>query len=80
MLTYAYECDACGTFEARQSITDARLERCPECGGAVRRLLSGGSGFVMKKKGGSAAPPPRMAGCSQAESCPCPCAAASARA
>ncbi len=51
MLTYAYACDRCGEFEVQQSITEARLETCPECGDAVRRLISGGSGFVMGDKG-----------------------------
>jgi len=76
MLTYTYECETCGTFEARQSISAGALDKCPECGGPVRRLLTGGSGFLMKKKPGAAAPPPRMPGCSQAEGCACPCAAA----
>lgn len=48
MLTYAYECERCGEFEIEQSIKDRSLESCPDCGGAVDRLVSGGSGFIMK--------------------------------
>jgi putative FmdB family regulatory protein len=49
MPTYEYECRACGLrFERQQGITDAPLTQCPKCGGEVRRLISGGSGFIMK--------------------------------
>jgi len=49
MLTYEYQCDACGCrFERRQSISDAPLNECPECNGPVRRLISGGMGFHLK--------------------------------
>jgi putative FmdB family regulatory protein len=49
MLTYEYECPACGrTFEWRQGITEAPLEKCPECQGPVHRLASGGTGFMLK--------------------------------
>lgn len=52
MLTYEYECPACQRrFERRQSMTEEPLGACPECGGAVRRRVSGGLGFVVK--GGS---------------------------
>lgn len=52
MPTYEYECDACGLrFERRQHMTDAPVEACPECGGEVRRLVSGGSGFILKGTG-----------------------------
>lgn len=79
MLTYTYECETCGTFEVRQAISDGALARCPDCGGAVRRLVTGGSGFLMKKKPGTNAAPPRMPGCGQPEGCACPCAAAAGR-
>lgn len=49
MLTYEYKCSACGLmFERRQSITDPALTICPDCGGSVQRLISGGSGFILK--------------------------------
>jgi putative FmdB family regulatory protein len=47
MITYTYRCDDCGqTFEARQRITEDPLTECPACGGAVRRLISGGLGTL----------------------------------
>jgi putative FmdB family regulatory protein len=63
MPTYEYECKDCGhTFDAFQSMSDAPLKICPECGKEVRRLINGGSGVIFKgsgfyvtdKKGGGA--------------------------
>ncbi|MBN2574137.1 MAG: zinc ribbon domain-containing protein [Deltaproteobacteria bacterium] len=51
MLTYVYECARCGTFEQRQPISDPALGRCPTCGGEVRRLIAGGTGFLVKDRG-----------------------------
>ena len=52
MPTYEYECRKCGcTFEAFQSINDAPLKTCPLCGGAVKRLIFGGSGIIFKGPG-----------------------------
>ena len=52
MPTYEYECTKCGLrFEHQQPIKDAPLEECPECGGNVHRLVSGGSGFIFKGSG-----------------------------
>jgi len=49
MPTYEYECRACSTrFERRQGITEAPLEECPECGGEIHRVVSGGAGFILK--------------------------------
>ncbi len=49
MPTYEYECRTCGRrFEERQGMNEQPLEKCPKCGGDVRRLISGGSGFIMK--------------------------------
>ena len=47
MPIYVYEanepekgCGRCrGGFEVMQSLKDARLERCPECGGPVSRVI-----------------------------------------
>jgi putative FmdB family regulatory protein len=48
MPTYEYECRACGwRFEKQQGMTEAPLAKCPQCGGDVHRLISGGSGFIM---------------------------------
>ena len=49
MPTYEYECTHSGKhFECHQSIGDAPLTLCPDCGGEVRRLISGGAGFIFK--------------------------------
>jgi putative FmdB family regulatory protein len=41
MPLYEYECFLCGNrFEKIQRATADPLEVCPECGGAVRRLLN----------------------------------------
>ena len=51
VLTYEYECSGCGrTFEVRQRISEAPLERCPECGGRVRRVLAPAP-FILKGSG-----------------------------
>jgi putative FmdB family regulatory protein len=60
MPAYEYLCDACAIrFEKRQKMSEAAIESCPECGGKVKRLISGGAGAITK--GGSnsakAAPP-----------------------
>jgi putative FmdB family regulatory protein len=52
MPTYDYECSSCGhAFEAFQSMSDAPLSSCPECGKAVRRLIGGGMGIIFKGSG-----------------------------
>ena len=52
MPTYEYVCEECGhRFEKFQSMTDEPVETCPECGGRVRRLLSGGGGIIFKGSG-----------------------------
>ncbi len=51
MPIYEYECDHCDkTFEVRQSIHDAPLNVCPDCGHAVRKLISASS-FLLKGGG-----------------------------
>jgi putative FmdB family regulatory protein len=52
MPTYEYECKSCGhSFEAFQSMSDAPLTVCPECGKEIRRLINGGSGVIFKGSG-----------------------------
>lgn len=52
MPTYEYECRSCGhAFEAMQSMSDAPLTVCPECGKEVRRVMSGGMGVIFKGSG-----------------------------
>jgi len=66
MPLYEYECEACGRrFERIQKFSDAPVECCPSCNGAVRKLLSSpaiqfkGSGWYITdyaKKGGDTKP------------------------
>ena len=79
MPTYEYSCNHCGhLFEKFQGINDAVLDTCPECGGRIRRLFSGGGAVLIKNR----APVPACAGghcstespCYQAEACGSRCA------
>jgi putative FmdB family regulatory protein len=54
MPLYEYECASCAhRFERIQKFSDPLVDVCPECGGAVRKLLSSpaiqfkGSGFYI---------------------------------
>jgi putative FmdB family regulatory protein len=72
MPAYEYLCEACECrFERRQKMSDPALDECPECGGSVRRLISGGAGAITK--GSSAAPQPMCASggpcCGQGAGC-----------
>lgn len=51
MPIYDYECENCGHFEKMQRITEPALSVCPECGGAVHRLISKNVGIVFKSGG-----------------------------
>ena len=52
MPTYEYKCGKCKRrHEASQSITAKPLTKCPACGGRLKRLLGGGSGFLFKGSG-----------------------------
>ena len=52
MPTYEYECRSCShSFEAFQAMSEAPLTTCPSCGGAVRRLIGGGTGIIFKGSG-----------------------------
>jgi putative FmdB family regulatory protein len=52
MPTYEYKCKECEhSFEAFQSMKDDPLSTCPECGGPVRRVLSGGAGVIFRGQG-----------------------------
>ena len=67
MPLYEYQCDACShRFETIQKFSDPPLERCPKCGGVVRKLQSApafhlkGSGwyitdYARKDSGGAGA-------------------------
>ncbi|HEY0249576.1 MAG TPA: FmdB family zinc ribbon protein [Gryllotalpicola sp.] len=65
MPTYSYKCTECGhAFDIVQSISDASLTECPDCGGTLRKVfgLTGvtfnGSGFYRtdSRSGASAGP------------------------
>lgn len=51
MPTYEYKREDGTTFEIKQSINDDALERCPETGQKVKRIISGGGGVVYKGDG-----------------------------
>jgi len=52
MPTYEYECASCGhAFEQFQNMSDEPLNTCPQCGGAVKRLIGTGSGIIFKGSG-----------------------------
>jgi len=54
MPAYEYECAACNHhFERRQKMSDPPVSLCPECGGSVKRLISGGAGTISKGSGRS---------------------------
>ena len=54
MPAYEYACRDCGGhFEQRQKMSEPEVNACPQCGGAVKRLISGGAGAITK--GGAAA-------------------------
>jgi putative FmdB family regulatory protein len=51
MPTYMYKCQECGhRFEQSQGFHDDPLEVCPDCGGAVRRVI-GNVGVTFKGSG-----------------------------
>jgi len=51
MPVYEYRCNACNIqFELRQKFSDLPADRCPKCGGAVRKLVSAVS-FSLKGGG-----------------------------
>lgn len=53
MPTYDYECSACGhEMEVFQSMKDAPLKRCPECGKPkLQRKIGTGAGLIFKGGG-----------------------------
>ena len=63
MPAYAYQCDSCEVlFERRQKMSDPALEICPECGGQVRRLISGGAGAISRSGSHASAYTPPQCG------------------
>lgn len=52
MPTYEYECKKCAhRFEKFQRMTEEPVKRCPQCKGAVRRLMGTGAGIIFKGSG-----------------------------
>lgn len=53
MPTYEYKCRACShTFEQFQSMKDAPLRKCPECGkNTLERLIGTGAAILFKGSG-----------------------------
>jgi len=53
MPTYEYECRSCDqVFEVFQSMRDAPLSSCPQCGQhEVKRLIGRGAGIIFKGSG-----------------------------
>jgi len=53
MPTYEYQCDACDhNFDEFQSITEAPLKKCPECGKPkLRRVFGTGAAVIFKGSG-----------------------------
>jgi putative FmdB family regulatory protein len=51
MPVYEYRCDVCNIqFELRQKFSDPPADKCPKCGGTVRKLVSAAS-FSLKGGG-----------------------------
>lgn len=52
MPTYRYECNRCDAIqEYFQSMSEKPKRKCPECGGKLTRLISGGGGVILKGSG-----------------------------
>jgi putative FmdB family regulatory protein len=51
MPTYEYICTAGHAFEAFQKISERPKSKCPKCGKAASRKISGGAGLVFKGSG-----------------------------
>jgi putative FmdB family regulatory protein len=51
MPTYEYECPEGHTFEKFQKISDKPKAKCPVCGKASTRKISGGAGLVFRGSG-----------------------------
>ncbi|HET6527640.1 MAG TPA: FmdB family zinc ribbon protein [Balneolaceae bacterium] len=51
MPTYEYKREDGSRFEIKQGINDEPLEKCPDTGQKVTRVISGGGGVVYKGSG-----------------------------
>ena len=70
MPMYDYRCDTCGhCFEFQQKMSDEHLKICPRCGGSVRRLISGGTGFIVHGGNAEACQAPGTTSCDRSTPC-----------
>ncbi len=46
-MKYDYDCAKCGTLEIEHPMAQDALTDCPECGGPIGRLVTGGNGFAL---------------------------------
>jgi len=52
MPTYNYYCSDCDThFSYFQKMSESPISNCENCGGAVKRLITGGTGLIFKGSG-----------------------------
>ena len=51
MPTYVYRREDGSTFEIEQRITEDPLERCPDTGQKVERVITGSAGLIFKGSG-----------------------------
>lgn len=52
MPTYDYECTSCNkVMEIFQQMSEEPLQKCPECGEKIKRLVGGGLGVIFKGNG-----------------------------
>ncbi len=52
MPTYNYYCGDCDThFSYFQKMSEAAVTKCENCGGRVKRLITGGTGLIFKGSG-----------------------------
>jgi len=51
MPTYDYECENGHRFEVFQSMRDAALDKCVECGAPAKRRIGPGAGFLFRGDG-----------------------------
>jgi len=67
---YEYLCEGCDChFEQRQKMSDAAIDQCPQCGGHVKRLISGGAGAITKGASQPQAPACASGACSGQGAC-----------
>jgi putative FmdB family regulatory protein len=74
MPIYEYECRKCGhRLEVMQRVSDPPRKRCPECGGALKKLISApaiqfkGSGWYVTDYGGKRSGAPTGGGAADAK-------------